>query len=89
MPSTVQFGFVLLESVEEGSCKELVLSNGLMGIEELGIQTLKTLFEVHEMARNEVSIGVTTRLASHFFVYQLFSNIWSVQTAYLMNFFCR
>ncbi|KAA8548947.1 hypothetical protein F0562_000631 [Nyssa sinensis] len=54
VPSIVQFGFVLLESVEEGNCKELFKSDGLMGAEELGIQMLKTLFEVHEMARNEI-----------------------------------
>ncbi len=54
MPSIVQFGFVLLESVEERSSKELWNSNGLLGIEDLGIQMLKILFEVHDMARNEV-----------------------------------
>lgn len=59
MPSIVQFGFVLLESVEERSSKELWNSSGLLGIEDLGIQMLKVLFEVHDMARNEVG---TTRL---------------------------
>lgn len=59
MPSVVQFGFVLLESVEERSSKELWNSSGLLGIEDLGIQMLKVLFEVHDMARNEVG---TTRL---------------------------
>jgi Fanconi anemia group I protein len=54
VPSIVQFGFVLLESVEERSSKELWNSNGLLGIEDLGIQMLKILFEVHDMARNEV-----------------------------------
>ena len=54
MPSIVQFGFVLLESVEERSSKELWNPNGLLGIEDLGIQMLKILFEVHDMARNEV-----------------------------------
>ncbi|CAL5395694.1 unnamed protein product [Camellia sinensis] len=53
VPSIVQFGFVLLESVEEGSSKELGKSDQVMGIEELGIQMLQTLFEVHDMARNE------------------------------------
>uniref|UniRef100_A0A2N9H7A5 Fanconi anemia group I protein n=1 Tax=Fagus sylvatica TaxID=28930 RepID=A0A2N9H7A5_FAGSY len=54
VPSIVQFGFVLLESVEERSIKELWNSNGLLGIEDLGIQMLKILFEVHDMARNEI-----------------------------------
>ncbi|CAL5393296.1 unnamed protein product [Camellia sinensis] len=54
VPSIVQFGFVLLESVEEGSSKELGKSDQVMGIEELGIQMLQTLFEVHDMARNEI-----------------------------------
>ncbi|KAM4126898.1 hypothetical protein ACJW30_02G049000 [Castanea mollissima] len=54
VPSIVQFGFVLLESVEERSSKELWNSSGLLGIEDLGIQMLKVLFEVHDMARNEI-----------------------------------
>ncbi|KAF8387882.1 hypothetical protein HHK36_026544 [Tetracentron sinense] len=54
VPSIVQFGFVLLESAEEGNSEELGDSDGLMDIVELGIQTLKTLFEVHDMARNEI-----------------------------------
>lgn len=54
VPSIVQFGFLLLESVEEGNYKEYLDSNGLLGFEELGIQILKTLFDVHDMTRNEV-----------------------------------
>ncbi|XP_057957699.1 uncharacterized protein LOC131150775 isoform X2 [Malania oleifera] len=54
LPSIVEFGFAVLESSEEGNHKELYKSDGLMGIEELGIQMLKTLFEVHDMARNEI-----------------------------------
>ncbi|KAI8012435.1 hypothetical protein LOK49_LG06G03291 [Camellia lanceoleosa] len=54
VPSIVQFGFVLLESLEEGSSKELGKSDRVMGIEEFGIQMLQTLFEVHDMARNEI-----------------------------------
>lgn len=56
VPSILKFAFVLLESVEEGHNKELWNSNGLLGIETLGIQMLKTLFEVHDMARNEVGM---------------------------------
>lgn len=55
VPSTVQFGFLLLESVDSGS-GEVDGSRSLMGMEELGIQILKTLFEVHDMARNEVCL---------------------------------
>ncbi|XP_038709644.1 Fanconi anemia group I protein [Tripterygium wilfordii] len=54
VPSIVQFGFILLESVEEGNCGETLHSNGLLGIEEIGIQIVKNLFEVHDMVRNEI-----------------------------------
>ncbi|KAJ0034471.1 hypothetical protein Pint_24485 [Pistacia integerrima] len=54
VPSIAQLGFLLLESLEEGNLKEYCSSNCLLGIEELGIQILKTLFEVHDMARNEI-----------------------------------
>ncbi|KAI3505106.1 hypothetical protein L1887_27015 [Cichorium endivia] len=53
VPSIVQLGFMLLESMEEMSYKELG-NTGLMGSQELGIQMLKSLFEVHDMARNEI-----------------------------------
>ncbi|KAF5452322.1 hypothetical protein F2P56_027331 [Juglans regia] len=54
VPSILKFAFVLLESVEEGGNKELWNSNDLLGIEALGIKMLETLFEVHDMARNEI-----------------------------------
>lgn len=54
MPSIVQLGFILLESAEDRNQKAFYNSNGLMGTEELGIQMLKSLFDVHDMARNEV-----------------------------------
>ncbi|KAI3756589.1 hypothetical protein L1987_56411 [Smallanthus sonchifolius] len=53
VPSIVQLGFVLLESVEEMSHQELG-NTGLIGSQELGIQMLKSLFEVHDMTRNEI-----------------------------------
>ncbi|KAD4178259.1 hypothetical protein E3N88_26850 [Mikania micrantha] len=53
VPSIVRLGFVLLESVEEMNHQELG-NTGLVGSQELGIQTLKSLFEVHDMARNEI-----------------------------------
>ena len=36
----VKFGFILLQSVEEGSLEEHCHSNGLLGIEEVGSQIL-------------------------------------------------
>lgn len=54
VPSILQFGFIMLESVDGKNCEASGTSNGLMDCEELGIQILKTLFEVHEMARNQV-----------------------------------
>jgi len=59
VPTIVQFSFQLLESLEDGNVRELWDSNAILGIEELSIQMLKTLFEVHEMARNEVITTVT------------------------------
>nr|XP_043630505.1 Fanconi anemia group I protein [Erigeron canadensis] len=53
IPSIVQLAFVLVESVEEISYKDLA-NTGLMGSHELGIQMLKSLFEAHDMARNEI-----------------------------------
>ncbi|KAL0414757.1 UNVERIFIED_CONTAM: Fanconi anemia group I protein [Sesamum radiatum] len=54
VPSIVQLGFGLLEGVEDGIQKEISKSDGLMGTEELGMQVLKCLFEVHDMSRNEI-----------------------------------
>ncbi|CAI0467309.1 unnamed protein product [Linum tenue] len=48
------FSFVLLESSEEGSFGDPSDSDGLLGIKELSIRMLMTLFEVHDMARNEI-----------------------------------
>ncbi|KAB2065095.1 hypothetical protein ES319_A09G067000v1 [Gossypium barbadense] len=64
VPSILQFGFILLESVGEVNCKELGNSNGLLGIQELGIQMLKTLFEVHDIARNEIIEQIKFRILS-------------------------
>ncbi|XP_010558807.1 PREDICTED: Fanconi anemia group I protein [Tarenaya hassleriana] len=54
IPSVIQFGFMLLESVEEGRCKEFGDSNGVLGLEQLSIQILGTVFEVHDMTRKEI-----------------------------------
>ncbi|KAF8052490.1 hypothetical protein N665_1554s0003 [Sinapis alba] len=53
-PSVIQFGFMLLESVEEGRSNEFGGSSGVLGVEKLSIQILGTLFEVHDMTRNEI-----------------------------------
>lgn len=55
VPSIVQLGFVLLEGIEEGS-NFFDKSDDVMGPDELGTQVLKSLFEVHDMARSEVSM---------------------------------
>ncbi|KAG6501138.1 Fanconi anemia group I protein-like isoform X1 [Zingiber officinale] len=52
VPSIVQFGFLLLENVDDNTCKQV--SPGLMNIRELSIQILRTVFEVHDMSRNEI-----------------------------------
>ncbi|KAF9605443.1 hypothetical protein IFM89_017462 [Coptis chinensis] len=54
VPSIVQFGFVLLEAVEEENNQQISNKDSLMGIEELGVQILKTLFDVHDMSRKEI-----------------------------------
>ncbi|EEF45561.1 conserved hypothetical protein [Ricinus communis] len=54
VPTVVQFSFVLLESLEGGNHRDLCNFNGLLGVEALSVQMLKTLFEVHDMARNEI-----------------------------------
>ncbi|GAV64147.1 hypothetical protein CFOL_v3_07665 [Cephalotus follicularis] len=64
VPSIVHLGFLLLEAVEEGHCREFWKSTGLLGMEELGIQIMKTLFEVHDMARNEIIEQIKFRILS-------------------------
>ena len=59
VPSIVQFCFVLLESVDGESSEGGDGTGELMGIEDLGIHLLKTLFEIHDMARNEVCLIAT------------------------------
>jgi fanconi anemia group I protein len=56
IPGLVQLGFILLESVDSDSNGEDYPNNGTMGIQELGIQMLKSLFEIHVMARTEVRL---------------------------------
>ncbi|KAF2289157.1 hypothetical protein GH714_029162 [Hevea brasiliensis] len=54
VPSIVQFSFALLESLEGGNQGDLCNFGGLLGVEELSVQILKNLFEIHDMARNEI-----------------------------------
>ncbi|XP_031386408.1 Fanconi anemia group I protein isoform X1 [Punica granatum] len=57
VPSIMQLAFLLLTSVEEGNGKFARSSESIdcpLGIEELGVQILKTMFEVHDMARSEI-----------------------------------
>ncbi|PKI65062.1 hypothetical protein CRG98_014531 [Punica granatum] len=52
----LHLAFLLLTSVEEGNGKFARSSESIdcpLGIEELGVQILKTMFEVHDMARSE------------------------------------
>ncbi|XP_060197754.1 uncharacterized protein LOC132626781 isoform X1 [Lycium barbarum] len=63
VPSIMQLGFVLLEGVEEGS-KSFEKSDDVMGPDKLGTQVLKSLFEVHDMARNEIIEQCKLRILS-------------------------
>ncbi|GMH08297.1 hypothetical protein Nepgr_010137 [Nepenthes gracilis] len=54
VPSIVQFGFLLLESVKEDDSKRSDNPDDLMGIEGIGIEMLKILFEAHDMSRTEI-----------------------------------
>ncbi|KAK9139320.1 hypothetical protein Scep_009001 [Stephania cephalantha] len=54
VPSMVQFGLVLLELVEGENGEKVGNFDGLMDIEELGIHILKSVFDTHDMARNEI-----------------------------------
>lgn len=59
VPSITQLAFLLLASVEEGNGKldsSTEHTDDPLGVEELGVQILKTMFEVHDMARSEVSL---------------------------------
>ncbi|CAH2044672.1 unnamed protein product [Thlaspi arvense] len=54
VPSVIQFGFMLLESVEDSRSNDFGDSSGVLGIEKLSVQILGILFEVHDMTRNEI-----------------------------------
>lgn len=54
VPSIVQVGFLLLEVLDSDRVEEGGLGEGVMSTEEIGINMLKSLFEIHEMSRTEV-----------------------------------
>ncbi|GLJ10827.1 hypothetical protein SUGI_0135980 [Cryptomeria japonica] len=67
IPSVVKIGFALLEFVEAGKmcfAADSVSCNGLVGVKELGVQALKTAFEIHDMARNEIIEQIKIRIIS-------------------------
>ncbi|GAB2295219.1 hypothetical protein Dimus_029394 [Dionaea muscipula] len=54
VPSIIQFGFLLLELVDEGNSMLSDKSDDVLGFEKLGIEILKMLFEAHDMSRTEI-----------------------------------
>ena len=54
VPSIVQVGFLLLQVPDGDRTEEAGLGEGVMNTEEIGINMLKSLFEIHEMARIEL-----------------------------------
>ncbi|CAL4922562.1 unnamed protein product [Urochloa decumbens] len=54
VPSIVQLGFLLLEVSDGERAEETGLGEGVMSTAEIGINMLNSLFEIHEMARNEI-----------------------------------
>ena len=54
LASIVQVGFLLLEVSDADRGEEHGPGEGVMNTEELGVNMLKSLFEIHEMARTEV-----------------------------------
>jgi Fanconi anemia group I protein len=54
VPSIVQVGFLLLEASDGDRGEEDGLGEGVMSTGEIGVNMLKSLFEIHEMARTEV-----------------------------------
>ncbi|CAN6289497.1 unnamed protein product [Urochloa humidicola] len=53
-PSIVQLGFLLLEVSDGDRAEEAGLGEGVMSTAEIGISMLNSLFDIHEMARNEI-----------------------------------
>lgn len=56
MPSIVQVGFLLLEASDSDRKEEVGSNEGVMSTEEVGVNMLKSLFDIHGMARTEVCV---------------------------------
>lgn len=54
VPSIVQVGFLLLEASDGDRGEEDGSDEGVMSTEEVGVNMLKSLFEIHQMARTEI-----------------------------------
>ncbi|XP_062211217.1 uncharacterized protein LOC133912481 [Phragmites australis] len=54
LPSIVQVGFLLLEVSDSDRGVEDGLDKGVMSTEDIGVNMLNSLFEIHEMARTEI-----------------------------------
>ncbi|KAG8097308.1 hypothetical protein GUJ93_ZPchr0013g34681 [Zizania palustris] len=54
VPSIVQVGFLLLEASDSDRKEGFGSDEGVMSTEEVGVNMLKSLFEIHEMTRTEI-----------------------------------
>lgn len=54
VPSIVQVGFLLLEASDSDRKEEVGFNEGVMSTEEVGVNMLKSLFDIHGMARTEI-----------------------------------
>uniref|UniRef100_A0A0E0KDJ4 Fanconi anemia group I protein n=1 Tax=Oryza punctata TaxID=4537 RepID=A0A0E0KDJ4_ORYPU len=54
VPSIVQVGFLLLEASDTDRKEEVGSNEGVMSTEEVGVDMLKSLFDIHGMARTEI-----------------------------------
>uniref|UniRef100_A0ACD5XKG5 Uncharacterized protein n=1 Tax=Avena sativa TaxID=4498 RepID=A0ACD5XKG5_AVESA len=54
VPSIVQVGFLLLEASDGDRGEEDGSGEGVMSTGEIGVNMLKSLFDIHEMARTEI-----------------------------------
>lgn len=62
--------------MDDKSCERSDDSGELMGAEELGIHILKTIFEVHDMARNEVGFAHFSLVSSfHMLLIKIFLKV--------------
>ncbi|KAF0913605.1 hypothetical protein E2562_023716 [Oryza meyeriana var. granulata] len=54
VPSIVQVGFLLLEASDNDRREECGSHEGVLSTEEVGVNMLKSMFEIHGMARTEI-----------------------------------